>query len=130
LAQARKQALIVQSMSNMRQLVMGCTIYAEDNKGEWPDNLDLITAKYLGGRKDLLADPQHPEMKSAYTYIKPSKAQMNQKPSQTIVLYESADPKSEFVSGGFADGHVEKMTRAQFEKALLDSQAGNADNGL
>jgi prepilin-type processing-associated H-X9-DG protein len=127
----RHQAVEMASMSNMRQLLLGCVMYSNDHKGDWPDKLDAI-GKYLGGDemlKRILSNPVHPERKPAYIYVKP---QHIRQASQQMVIYES-HTKFDGVNAGFADGHVERvMDKQRFADLLQAAQdaSGDKDSGL
>jgi len=115
------------AMSNIRQLIQGCVMYANDHQGVWPDKLDDVTEKYLGGNKAVLKNPAHPEMDTPFVYLKPGDVKKN--PQNRVVIYESVDAKSPYVSTGFADGHVETLSRSQFEAKLKEAEA-KEDGGL
>ena len=121
-------ALIVRSMSNMRQLLTGSILYANDHQSAFPDELTVATiGEYLGGEepaKRLLSNPRHPELNLAYVYLKPAKTVRN--PGEVIVLYEATDKEhpDDHINVGYADGHCESMTRAEFEKLMKKASGG------
>jgi hypothetical protein len=116
LVRARTQAQQVQSISQMKQLVLACHMWANEHKREWPDDL-AAAAKAYDVPKQMLVNPARP--KSGYTYLKPPK---DAKDGGTrIVLYE-AEGAPEGRAAGFLDGHVEFMTEQEFQKALKAQQ--------
>jgi prepilin-type processing-associated H-X9-DG protein len=121
LMQARQNAERVRSASNMRQLLLGTIMYANDNKNTWPDKLDQIT-KYLGDEKFLktvMVNPQRPEQTPGYTYRKPE----GQGGGRTVVMYETYTQwPAGGINVGFADGHVEWVSNEQQFKRMLEGK--------
>ena len=112
--EARRQAMLAQSLSLERQIVMACQMYANDHKGIWPDDLKA-TQKYI----------RNPRMLSGFVYLKPT-APTN-RPSETPVLYESHKEFGSGVAVAFADGHCEFVANKQrfddlIAKAALDAE--------
>ena len=114
---ARRQAMRIRSASNVRQLGLVCHVWANEHKGEWPDDL----ASALKGQDvpaQVAENPSKP--KTGYTYIKPPK---DAKGTTTrIVIYES-ETDGDGRNVGFMDGHVQWMTEKQFQSALKAQQA-------
>jgi hypothetical protein len=117
---SRRQAERAGAMSHMRQLLMGCYQYANAHDGEFPDQLNIV-AGYLGGADHfatLMQDPQYPDEKEGFTYIKPPAKLGNFPVDTTVVIYENVPPTADTVSVGFADGHATTVTPDQL-KGLL-----------
>ena len=121
---ARKQAMRVQSMSNMRSLMQSGMIYAAQNHGEIPTTLDSL-AKFTGrdGKTNpaLLTNPQHPELAATgYIFVPALETNMNQlkRAGQRLAIYEAGD-FGEGVNVAFWDGHVEFVTDHTRFDALL-----------
>jgi hypothetical protein len=108
---------------------MECIMYSAENKGDWPVDLDTLVKKYGHGDAGILQNPQRPDLKPGYVYVKPNRDLLDHKAAQTIVIYESSDDKSKTIGTGFADGHCERLSRARFEKMLIDSQSGGGGGG-
>lgn len=127
LMRAREHAKEVMSMSNMRQLLMGVVMYANEHRNAYPDKLEDV-AKYMGGPQmiqRLMTNPVRPQQQPGYVYIKPKteagKPVANA--SETAILYETFDKWPGAVSMGFADGHVEQVRdEATFKKMLGDGK--------
>ncbi len=125
---ARGQARSVQSMSNMRQLVLAIIMYANDNKGAFPAELTDLK-KYLGDNDGtviarILTNPQTPDQKPGYIYIKPNVATIKEIRSshERLIIYENYSKWPGKINVGFADGHVEMIVdKARFEKLLTDA---------
>jgi hypothetical protein len=113
---ARGNALRVQSMSNIRQLLMASLLWANDHKGQWPDDLAAAAKAYDAG--PVLANPRGG--KAAYKYIKPPKDVKS--PAERIVIYETDVLDANGLDVGYMDGHVEFMSREEFEKQLKAQQ--------
>jgi len=45
------KAKAAQSMNNARQIYLGCKLYASDNDGKFPDNLEQLIPQYLPDRR-------------------------------------------------------------------------------
>ncbi len=123
---AHRQADRILSMSNIRQIVVGMTIYANENQGKLPDSIDaIIKAGFLGDKTNpayttLFVNPRLPGRTPGYIYIKVADTMPAVKdPSRTVVLYEAFDDWKDGIDVGFADGHVEFMAdKAEFDKLL------------
>lgn len=113
---ARAVAMRTASISNMRQLVIGGVMYANDHKNEWPDDLKDFQ-KYVGNMPQIFVNPSKPADKAGYVYVKPT-AQGMKTPSTTIVLHEQYVDGDTGLYAGFADGHVEWLTVEDFQRRL------------
>jgi hypothetical protein len=114
---ARAQAMQVQSMSQMRQLLMACQIWSAEHKREWPDDLaSAIESASLPAT--IASNPAKPG--TGYTYIKPPKDAKDA--SSRIALY--AEETIEGGRGvGFMDGHAEWMKEEHFQETLKKQNA-------
>jgi prepilin-type processing-associated H-X9-DG protein len=128
LALSKEQALRVRAMSNMRQILMACIMYNNDNK-KWPEDLKSLE-KYLprmaaggGGKNPLLTDPRHPDADPAFIYCKPAEPILQ--PAEAVVLYESHNDFTGGVNVGFADGHVELVNQKErLDELLAKTEVG------
>jgi len=120
LASARQSAMRAKSMSNLRQLCLGVIMYAEEHKGELPDNLDQVIDPYVKDRT-VLVNPLQPDRKVGYVYVKPAaKINLIKKPSEQAMLYEAYDQwPAEGLAVGFADGHVQIVKDEPSFKRML-----------
>jgi prepilin-type processing-associated H-X9-DG protein len=129
LHEARLQAMRVQSMSNIRQILLACHMYAADNQGQWPDDLTGLE-KYFGAgeqAKRIMTNPLRPEVKPAYVYLKPADPGGADAASKAV-LYESHTDFGRGVAVGFADGHVEYVAnRQRFDQLLAKAAAAPAE---
>jgi hypothetical protein len=119
IAKARTQASTSVSMSNMKQILLGCIMYAEDHKGEFPPDFKALMKAQPVLAPQVFKNPQTPDKEVGYVYLRPPKAA----PFNQVVVYEAWDNPPARLAVGFADGHVEMMEPAQFEKALEQSKA-------
>jgi hypothetical protein len=122
MAKARHQARQVRSANNIRQLLMGSVMYANENKGQFPPDLKSML-KSADLPPDVLRNPATPDKDVAYTYVRPAKG--SAAGADVVVVYESFDAPPPVLYVGFADGHVEQMRYAQFERALAATKARN-----
>jgi prepilin-type processing-associated H-X9-DG protein len=124
MARSRQVAKRVQSASNIRQLLQTCLLFANENKGKYPEDfkaLQAAIAKYSGANpetaKRMLTNPRHPEIQPGYIYVKPPKG--NAATADTVVIYESHKDFGDGINVGFGDGHVEWVgQKQQFEQML------------
>jgi prepilin-type processing-associated H-X9-DG protein len=115
MVRARDIATRVQSSSNIRQLLQTCMLWANENRGNWPDELPAAM-KAFDLPPQVAVNPAMP--KTGYTYVKPDKAEKN---PNRMVIYE-AEPQPDGRNVGFMDGHVEWMTETSFQTALKAQQ--------
>ena len=120
----RERSSRLVSASHMRQILIGCFMYANNHKGEFPDTLEQALQAVDGG-PDLLVDPRRPDLKIGYVYIKPPAVPSPgiEHPASPLMLYEKLDRFGEGVNVGFADGHVEWFAdEQQFTKLLHEAE--------
>jgi hypothetical protein len=129
---ARKQAEIVGSLSNLKQIAVGLISYAGDHKGIFPDNFQqLIDGGYSGSQT--FRDPRRPDLDVGYVYCKPAATYDKvSKPSTHILAYEKFDTWPDGgISVCFADGHSEQIADQQsFERLLEKSKADDAADAV
>ncbi len=128
---ARGQAVRVQSASNLRQITVGVMMYANEHKGELPKDLQADLKPYLGTPEyiqQLFTNPQQPDRKPGYVYVRPAdKITQVKATAQTVLAYESFDKWGEGINVAFADGHVEFVKdQAQFQAMLKGGGGGGA----
>jgi prepilin-type processing-associated H-X9-DG protein len=123
---ARQQAKRARKMSDVRGLLIGCIIYAADNKDAWPDSLEaVVEAEYVPWA--MLCDPDRPDVDEAdddcavYYLFAPPPEEFD--PGTTAIITEPALRDGGLVVG-FADGHVEWVdaTRAAEYLAQMRSR--------
>lgn len=127
MAKARTAARRVVAASNIRQQIMGCLIYAQDNKNEWPASLQTLVDKGIIQPAGL-ANPDRPGDRG-FVYIRPNPKDLeNADWSSHIVVHESFDawpPAGIWV--GFADGRVQMVTDQKwFQERLADAMKRSA----
>ena len=134
---ARVKAESQSCMSNMKQLCLASLMYAQDwdqhlVQGQWPEEL----YPYLQNRQIFIC-PSRPELPVAYAFnerLQGAAFGDIPNPAQTVMFFEStiggdcptggvdAVPEEpiheDFVTVGFADGHVKMMTPEALRDAL------------
>lgn len=121
LAQSRQNAIRAQTMSNMRQILMACQMFAAENKGKLPKDLKSLD-KYLGANvKRVMTNPLNPTTDPGFIYIPLPDLRMPNA-GQTVMLYAAHKEFGQGVCVGFADGHVEFVN----DKKRFDEMTGNA----
>jgi len=116
LAKAKGQSQRVASMNNLKQIGMACHMYANDNKEEFPPNLEALVKYDLTDK--VLVSPRKPANHSGPSFIYIA-GQKTSGSVENILAYE--DPsfaKDGMVTVLFLDGHVEAMKPDKFQEAL------------
>jgi prepilin-type processing-associated H-X9-DG protein len=127
-ANARRQAMMMQDMSNLRQIGVGAIMYSNENKGALPPDLGA-TLQYVQSPSIYLspdraqqltppADAKPEELakwvndNTDYVYLGKDFGKLTKitNPSQTIIAHEKLElPKNGLVNVLYADGHVELL---------------------
>jgi prepilin-type processing-associated H-X9-DG protein len=113
------------SAQNIRQLLLGVVMYANNLKGQAPPDLNVVLQEQ-DLSPDVLRDPLNPQAKVGFIYIRPL-GDWQKEDSEVPVIYEST-PEGHNV--GFADGHVEWLaTRKEVEDRVKAAEARNRAAG-
>jgi hypothetical protein len=117
---ARSRALRVRSMSNMRQIIIGGFIFADNHNHQWPTSLDeLAKTPELAQAPQIFVNPRNPTLSPGYIYLPPKNVEQMNDRSRRVVLYEAYRKWDAGVAVGYADGHVEFVQdEAAFRKQL------------
>jgi hypothetical protein len=128
---ARQQAKRYYAMNNICQFGRGMQIfYAMNNR--WPDDIRQIVEVAMrmpyDENMDVLKNPQRPDMKPAYIYLKPAMPVSKiEDPGKMVFMYEHFDAWNGGIAVGWLDGHADFIAdQEQFEKALAHTKAQNA----
>jgi prepilin-type processing-associated H-X9-DG protein len=125
-ANARRQAMMMQNMSNLRQIGVATIMYANENKGNLPPDLGA-TLQYTNSPMLYLAPDHQQQMRmpanakpadlakwvnehSDYVYIGKRLGKLSKiaRPAETIIAHEKLETTSSgLVNILYADGHVE-----------------------
>ena len=140
LSKARETANRVKCGSNLRQIGMGCLIYANDHNGKLPPDqgtllkeADLtlpvflcpsgnttVPPEVLAGNLDAKATwvNQH----SDYVYLGAGKTQATAN-AETVIAYEKDNHHNDGMNMLFGDGHVEYLHTFEAQRRLADQKA-------
>ena len=128
--QARQSARRASRVSNMKQLLLACIVYQNDNNNQWPRSFDdMFTAMQGELPRSLLVDPAAPDAERPFVYVRPVP---NAKSTQPVILSDPANDGGRCMVA-YADGHIEthRGARAQqlWERAveLADDPTTAAD---
>lgn len=106
-AEARESAMDAQSMSQLRVLATGCTIYA--NQNDWtafPPSLSVLVDEGIVAEEALI----EPRSQQAYVYVCPDIEDVKTSPSDLLIIHEPFEAwPDRGVRAAFADGHVERI---------------------
>jgi outer membrane lipoprotein-sorting protein len=92
----------VESAQNIKQLLLACIQYAQNNDGQWPQQLEDLLSR--GIDPQTLINPACPDNPNGYIFVPP----VPDSPiAETIVIYEAYDEWNDGINAGFADSHVE-----------------------
>ena len=125
---ARRQAAVMESANRMRQLLLGCIMYADAHQAHFPATLEEAAKTAAAGNNAMAATLlRNPRPAVRYQYLKP-KASLTAMASvsDTLVLYEKAEKWEAPVVLGFADGHV-IMVKDEAELRKHIEAAGKVD---
>lgn len=122
LSRARTIAKRTVSMSNARQIVGACILYAFENNDQFPPSLQTLVDKGLI-EKGTLRSPLGAADDDAYVYLPGGHSNLPN-PAETVIVYEHLNHHdNEGTVIGFADGHVEWVNAERFTKLLKQSKA-------
>lgn len=121
---ARSEARSVVSQSNIKQICIGCIMYAGENQDKLPSSLQDIKL-YIGG-EDALESPRKPKgfPGPSYLYVEAlagKKMGQLKFPEEVVIVYENPAFSGNEINVGFADGHCEKMPLSIFRRRLEDT---------
>ena len=109
-------------MSNMKQVLLGCVLYANNDKQQAfpPQDTwhEVITKDQFQGSDAPLRNPRLPGVMPGYVYVRPAAGLNQAAPAETVVLYEPAEVEGDAVGVGYLDGHVVMMSKADFDKKV------------
>ncbi len=125
LARARQSAMRVVCVSNLRQVGLGCMMWAEDHDGEYPSSLALeeLYPKYLSlnvlvcpSAGDEVTTAEEIDTKGSYIYV----PGLNRgSPPDAVLVYDREDNHGgEGRNVLFADGHAEWVREDEFSELL------------
>ena len=113
----REQTYRIESQSNIKQLLLGAIMWANNKTKEgapFPDNFDQLM-KDEDMSPQVLINPRHPETPVGYLYIRPPEGETA--PGERLMIYEKFTRFGQGINVGFADGHAEWVSdERQFNK--------------
>jgi prepilin-type processing-associated H-X9-DG protein len=121
---ARMLARRTVSAANIRNIIYGCMIYANDHKNAWPDNFAVLWQAGAVAPQSFVAphdmclavSAENVDEVSSYLYRPGTKLQASE-----VVVCERQLQESG-ANFGFADGHVEWISGPRAEELLADMQ--------
>ncbi|MBC7783037.1 MAG: hypothetical protein H7144_04285 [Burkholderiales bacterium] len=122
---AQQQSTRVQSATHIRQITMAIHLHSASNGGALPATMEDLKTQLGPNFATLMINPDAPNQKPGYIYVKPVEAKINliKNTGQRLLVYEAFDKWPGQVNVGFADGHVEMIgDQARFDKLLKEAQ--------
>lgn len=113
LARARELAKRSVCAANMQHIATALLTYANDNREQFPPNLDILVTKGTLTPKHLLC-PSAPQANYVYTVA----GLTADAPPKTVVLYEPITNHEEGGNVIFLDGHVKFLKQPEYDKAI------------
>lgn len=134
LSRAREKANRVKSASNLRQIGMVCLLHANDNRGAYPKDL-LAAAVALDVGREVFDSPlgDAPGGDYAYLYFDGLRDTVG---AEVVIAYDRASfDRGEGTNVLFGEGHVEWLSREQFQRALqrsweVEPRSGNVEQAV
>ncbi len=122
---ARDQAQRAVSANNIRQILIGLIIYADEHDGKLPESMDdeeVTKCMGFASKKDaskIFESPRKPGdfVGPSYIMVPVEKVDMKEA-GEIILLYENPQFCVDGVNVGFLDGHAEFMKKDEFIEAL------------
>jgi prepilin-type processing-associated H-X9-DG protein len=135
LSKAREVANRTKSASNLRQIGMGCILYANENNGKMPPDLgtilktqDLVLQVFVSpmGNNPVPANlgQMTPDRQAAWVnsnsdYVYMARGKTNAIPADQVVAYEKLqNSRGQGTNMLFGDGHVEWVPMAQAQQLI------------
>ncbi len=103
-------------MNNLKQIGVGCIMYADDHNDVFPPNLQTLVDKGIIKTQVLQSPGAAPSPRYLYVSGQTTKAA-----SQNIVAYEDPAQAKDKVCALFLDGHVEALSREDVQKKLEET---------
>jgi prepilin-type processing-associated H-X9-DG protein len=115
---ARDKARRTQCLSNLKQIGLGCFMYADKHNDKFPEKLDeLIDGdKYLSSSKVFHCPSAPEERKMSYVYI--SGLTTKDDPDKILAYDADGNHRNAGRNVLFCDGHVEWMMEKKFQEIL------------
>jgi prepilin-type processing-associated H-X9-DG protein len=110
-----------QSVNNMRKILLKCLMYAQDHQDQWPAGLQDLGA--YGLTADDLKNPRYAGAETGYVYVRPKTSLSSSQAPSEVALYEKYKSWADGINVGFADAHVEFITKQSRFKRLLEESS-------
>jgi hypothetical protein len=115
-ARARSTSQRVLSMNNLKQIGLGCVMYAQDQNDVFPPDLQALVDKGLI-QAQVLRSPRG-GTSPRYLYVA---GQTTRTDMRNVLAYEDPAQAQDRVSALFPDGHVEALTREDLQTRLEET---------
>ena len=102
-ARTKVKAETAASSNNIRQLTVGCLMYASDNGGKFPPTLEELSPKYINSPA-VFVSPFARENPMGFKY---TPGLTDSSPASTVLIEDSFASRQNLRVVGFVDGHVE-----------------------
>jgi len=137
-ARAREKAAQVSCLSNLKQVTLGCSMYAADWDGRLPSRQHWAESTYAYVlNRDLYRCPAEPKLGIGYEYapyLSGSPWAQVRWPERTLLLWDAREDNLSMgrmvpafrhgrgINAAYADGHCRWLSRPEFEELLRASE--------
>jgi hypothetical protein len=115
-ARARMTAERITSMNNLKQIGLGCLMYAHDHNDVFPPSLQTLVDK--GTIQAQVLRSPHAGTTPRYLYVA---GQPTTADARNILAYEDPAQAKDKICALFPDGHVEALSREDFQTKLEET---------
>ncbi len=116
----REGARKANSGNNIRQIVLGCVVWCNDNDQLWPPDIEKMRVDTGGDISEkILRSPGDPTLMNPYLYIRPV---ANAASIQPAIVEDPACWKGKGSMVGFCDGHVAWIPKERAKRVWAEAQ--------
>ncbi len=127
LAPSTQKSRRIVCAENIKQILLGCYLYANDHKGNFPDKLSDLYPNYVSdlkvfqcpAKRKKIRTKNEIDAKTAYILIK---GITKKDRFDRVAIYEPIENHGDGCNVGFVDGHVKWVEEKGLEKLLSESK--------
>jgi len=120
-----RRADIVTCRNHCKQIALGLLLYADEYRGLYPSELNLLCPKYIEDTNILISPI---DKKQDYTLLNKNLSNSRIRTKHRFILFSGPVSSDGRRNVAFADGHVEWLTEKEFKEALDYTQKTTESN--